>query len=157
MCRIDERDFLVEIKTLTDAVGFVRKNPSMFMRFPERTADQLVGDLVFDAVVEGAKPVVVDIVGRWHVVGSPIDWLSTAGLSVGDVFSKLCAMPHVGRNVHRTEVVIAALSAAFRVYGNTGVELSGGQECDASDLDEYVRSRMNGWRVVAFLVSDKDS
>lgn len=140
------------LQPLSDALTIIRKRPNLYVPgYPRLLGESLSSGLVFDAVVAGAAPVLVDRVGDWWMVGSSVDWFADLDLSVEHLFSHLVATPHVGDNTNRHDVLVAALARGVVVYRDGAIDWKCGDVGSLADLERYVTARAQEWRVVFFL------
>jgi hypothetical protein len=101
-----------ELNIVKGGQGFVRAHPEVF--FPRGvTGHELVGALVQEAVVLGAKDVGAVVLLDWHVVGADLDWFATGRIlsDDDDLFDRILALPELGANEMRAEVLVGALAA----------------------------------------------
>lgn len=140
-----------EFQVLNDVVAWIRLHPERFFAGGVVTAQQLLVQVVRDAIVQSALPVTVDRVGRWWIVVSNHDWLEIQDdQSIVDLFQKLIPLPVAGPECHRTEVLLTAFARSVVTATPKGIVVVKGS---ADGLMEYLGGVQlfgaNG-RVVAF-------
>jgi hypothetical protein len=108
MTRYTEED----IQVLDDAVGLVRRRPSMFLAVGV-TLENIAEALAHDALVLGAKRIVVERQSEWMVVGADVDWLREPGRfgalpPLAELFRRIVPLLEDGPNGMRHEILAAA-------------------------------------------------
>lgn len=112
----------MELHIISDAIQFVRRNPSMF--FPSGEPDGLscAHQLVAEALALGGTEVFVLRHASWWAVGSTLDWF-LADRSGREQFEAILPLPEVGVNASRVEVVIAAFAQDVSTLHGDQVEV----------------------------------
>ena len=101
---------------LSDAVGFVRTHPEMFFADARPSPLWCVQHLVVQVLALGATDVVVEREGNWWIMSSSLDWFLSDQTPEEQV-RRLVALPEVGPNSSRVEVVAVAFSESLAIRG----------------------------------------
>jgi hypothetical protein len=119
-----------DIQVLDDAVGLVRRRPTMFLARGV-SSENIAEAIAHDALVLGAKRILIERQAEWMVVGADIDWLCVPG-RLGkapppeELFRRIVPLLEDGDNSMRheilatayaTDVVAATASGRLRVSG----------------------------------------
>lgn len=80
------------------------------------SAIALAEALAHDALVLGAKRVVIECYDEWTIVGAELDWLNVRGryphsLEPAELFRRLVPFPEDGANAMRHEVLTTAFAS----------------------------------------------
>jgi len=94
-----------DIQVLTDSVGFVRRNPDMFLRLGEPNIHDFVENIVSTALLLGANKINVIKHDEWMFISSNVDWTKN---DERDAFSRILPFPEAGVNSCRPEVILVA-------------------------------------------------
>lgn len=92
-------------------IDFVREHPEMFFRGGAPSPLPCIRQLVSVALVLGADDVVVERFADWWVVWSHFDWF-VADVSPAEQVRQIIAVPELGQNEQRAEVVLVAFAQA---------------------------------------------
>jgi hypothetical protein len=103
----------------SDAVDYVRCNPSVF--FPEGVVSvhRLIARLTEEIIALGGRDVSIVCRNDWWVVSSECDWF-VPETSVEVQVRRLIPLPEAGLYATRVEVLIVAFAAAFSTRGADG-------------------------------------
>jgi len=101
-----------DIHVLDDAVGLVRRRPTIYLSFGV-TTENIAEAIAHDALVLGARRILIERHSEWIVVGADIDWLCEPG-RMGAVPTPAVLFRHIvplledGANSMRHEILATA-------------------------------------------------
>ncbi len=141
------------VRPLGDPLDFVREHPELFLLPGALPLEfKMAFQLMFDATVRGAAPVILDRWHSWILIGSQKDWLtSETTKSDKELFAKVVAFPEAGQNACRHEIVVNVFASDVAVIRRSGITVIKGTT-ELSSLKEYVEANFANGTVVAFRV-----
>lgn len=132
-----------DLTVLSDAFGYIRRNPARFFLSGEYRPAELAALIVREALAAGARDVSATRIGRWFVVRSDDDWLADQWEAS---FRRIVPFPQAGQNAMRVEVLAATFA------DQTATSWRGAISVITGDLDQELEVvlRSHGGRAVAF-------
>lgn len=101
-----------DIQVLDDAVSLVRRQPTMYLTAGV-TSENIAKVIAHDALVLGARRILIERHSDWLVVGAEIDWLREAGRmgavpTPTELFRRIVPLLEDGANSMRHEILATA-------------------------------------------------
>jgi hypothetical protein len=103
-----------DIPVIDDAVGLIRRRPSMYLA-PGVSAENIAEALAHDALLLGARRVLIAREQDWMIVAADVDWLRVSGiyrhgLPPQEIFRRIVTFPEDGVNAMRHEILATAFA-----------------------------------------------
>ncbi len=141
------------MKTMDNAVEYIRRNSAMFLRASETEPIELVERILGDALYAGALECTVFRTNDWWIIASTTDWLSGhEDYAPEELFHRIVAMPEVGQNAMRGEVLLTAFAQQVVTATPTACTVISGEGSTDDGVWNLVSTSPKWQRIIAFRV-----
>lgn len=103
-----------------DPIDHIRRNVKMYLGRTEVVPEIIVSFIVNDAIVLGAKNVIVKNCSDWWLIASEMDWLRVGNDNpILQLFQKFVTLEGGGQNAVRREIILSAFANNIITWDDT--------------------------------------